>query len=368
MTNAKFSIRSIIDAARRGALSVIRFIPSLIRRAYGLALLVFICWLTFLSIRYLVRSLLVPSATPEQIVGIPKRLGPDILGTDQSAWKAIAAAETPRMPPAHYHRIDSWIDPDRFNDCTRSGCHGPLPHGRSQEVRAFLNMHATSIHCGVCHMTTESEPLKLAWYDLETGQAQSPPAILRVYETLTAPRDGDFDRDFQRQVVHLLKLAAKDVGDSNGLEQLRQHFRAARPGSAAFARLVEGATTALPRYFRGEYGAKLALVSKADEPILGHPGTASDVQAFLNDGAPLSERQREDLIERIHPRRREQALTCSACHSKGESLIAFEDLGYPPARLRALSDPLVFQMIENIDAGVPFELPRFLTPAQAEQP
>src|SRR5690606_8055967 len=104
-------------------------------------------------------------------------------------------------PLAHYHRIDSWIEPDPFNDCARSGCHAPLPHARRKEVRAFLNMHATSIHCGVCHFQTDREPLNLGWYDLDHGEVRAEPAILQAYAMITnadsTARIESGDRDAQ---------------------------------------------------------------------------------------------------------------------------------------------------------------------------
>lgn len=366
MAKVKLSIRPILDATKRCIFATARFVRRSIPRAYGVGMLFLICWLTFLSIRYLVRSLVSPSSAPAQIVGIPTRLEPEILSTERSAWKAIGAAETPRIPAAHYHRIDSWIEPDRFNDCTRSGCHSALPHSRRKEVRAFLNMHATSIHCGVCHMKTETEPLHLTWYDLETGRSQEPPAILHLYDRLTSRTDSnevnEIDKNSQQELVRLMKLAAHDAGDSKSLNQLARHFGAVRPGSPAFMRLMEEAKIALPRYFRGEYGAKIALLSDDGQPLLSHPNTAKGVQSFLQSGEKWSDGEREKILERIHPLRRETPLKCSACHVADDSLIPFERLGYPNPRIRSLIDPVIFQMIEHIDSGQSFEMPRFLTP------
>jgi len=366
MTKSKFSILSLFNLIGRGLRGTARLMRHAIPRLYGLALLLFICWLTFLSIRYLVRSLLVPTQTPEQIVGIPRRMEPELLATERADWKAITAAETPRMPPAHYHRVDSWIDPDRFNDCSRSGCHGPLPHARNKAVRAFLNMHATSIHCGVCHMETDDHPLSMTWYDLETGAAQDPPAILTLYERLNDIRPDEEDANILKQqhqeLVALMQRTAKDMPEARALRQLVEHFEAVRPGSRTYERLLEETRGIIPRYFRGEYGAKLALQAEDGAVILGHPDTSEAVAKFLADGDQLAPDDREQLLTKVHPLRRAKAYTCTECHRADASLVPLAQLGYPPARIEALSDPIVFEMIENIDAGRSFELPQFLAP------
>jgi len=366
MTKSKFSILSIVDLLWRGVRATGRMIRHAVPRVYGLAMLLVICWLTFLSIRYLVRSLLVPTQTPEQIVGIPRRMEPELLATERDDWRAITAAETPRVPPAHYHRVDSWIEPDSLNDCTRSGCHGPLPHAKNKAVRAFLNMHATSIHCGVCHMATDDHPLKMTWYDLDTGAAQASPAILRLYQRLTEINRNETEanalKEQHRELVALIQRTAKDLPNASALEQLVEHFEAVRPGSKAYQRLLDETQEIIPRYFRGEYGAKLALKAEDGAPILAHPETSDDVAKYLAQGNQLAPEQRDQLLEKIHPLRRDSAYRCTECHSADASLVPFSQLGYPAARIDALSDPIVFEMIENIDAGRPFEMPQFIAP------
>lgn len=366
MTKSSSSIKDIFSAAWRAMFAVARFIRRLIPRLYGLGMLVLICWLTFLSIQYLVSSLVVPSQAPDKIVAIPRRMDTQILSTDQSAWEAIAAAETPRMPPAHYHRVDSWIEPDSLNDCTRSGCHGPLPHGRNKAVRAFLNMHATTVHCGVCHMTSETFPLRVTWYDLESGKSQGPPAVLRLFERLTtltsSDRTAEYTNAEKDELVDLIVAASKDVGGSNTLDELVRHFKAIRASSLGFPRLLNDTLAVLPRFFRGEYGAKLALKNDAGLPILGHPDSEKAVQEFLTAADSIAPETREAILKRVHPRKRETALNCTACHTPDKSEIDFEGLGYPAARIHALSDPVIFQMIEHIDAGRTFEMPTFIAP------
>lgn len=344
-----------------------------IPRVYASAIMLVILWLTYLAVRYLVTSLAVPSGPPPQILALPTRLDRGLLGESRSAFEALAAAEHPRSPLAHYHRLDSWIQPDAFNDCTRSGCHNPLPHSKKKEVRAFLNMHATSIHCGVCHMQADQQPMPLAWYDLNTGRTRDPPAILLAYEILTrTDADAMWKADglaTQRRLVRLLRQAAGEAGNLDVLSQLADHFDAYRVGSAGFENMLKDGPDALARHFRGEYGAKLALTAAdTGRPLLGHPNTRSAVETYLarKDSAPPDGKQ--TLLKAVHPLKRETALSCTDCHRTEGSLVNFTSLGYPEARQRAMIDPIVFRMIEHINAGRPFNLPAVIGGAPLPPP
>ena len=255
-------------------------------RTYAVALIGVIVWLTWRAFRYLVVSLMFAAPPPPQITELPVRLDASLLEKGRTAFAGIDAVQHARSPLAHYHRLEGWTHPDQFNDCTSSGCHGPLPHSKRKEVRAFLNMHATSIHCGVCHMRTEHSPLDLTWYDLDTGVGCDPPAILQVYDMFTSPRKREALREptetDQTNIVKLLRTAAEQADGLPALEQLAEHFAAVRAASDAFQSLIEVARSTLPLHFRGEYGAKLALRDPQDRmPQLAHPGTADAVRNYL---------------------------------------------------------------------------------------
>jgi hypothetical protein len=330
-------------------------------------LICLICYLTFQALRYLVTSL-AASAAPAQITELPKRLDRSMLATEREAWRAMEATQHARSPLAHYHRLDSWIAPDRFNGCTQSGCHAPLPHAKRKEVRAFLNMHATSIQCGICHMKCDDRPLPLIWYDLADGAAQRPPAVLEAYGIVTksdAPQDAAAETTQQR-LVSLLKSAAKDAGNLASLEQLADHFAATRFNSETYSKLWTSARETLPQHFRGEYGAKLALRDpKTGRPILGHPGTQAAVRALLERGKTVDSAERDRMLSAVHPLKRDKALHCTDCHTQDHSLVDFSHLGYPPARVAALTDPVVFRLIEHINSGRPMHLPEVVRPRAA---
>jgi hypothetical protein len=344
-----------------------------IPRGYAIALFVLITWTTWMAVRYLVTSLASADTAPTQITNLPTRLDRAALGAERSAFDALDAAEHPRSPLAHYHRLDNWIRPDPFNDCTRSGCHGPLPHSRSQDVRAFLNMHATSIHCGVCHFNSEHRPRKLVWYDQTTGRPGEPPAILRAQELVTGPdapaRWKKADASDQRELVRLIRLAARDGGGLRSLDQLADHLEAYRVGSRGFEQVLAEAPAILRRHCRGEYGAKLAMVAQdGSGPQRGHPRTNRAVSEWLANQDTTDAELRARLLNAVHPLRREQALNCTDCHAARDSLVDFAAMGYPREGIERFVAPTLFRMIEHIHAGRPFNLPGVLEDDTAKPP
>lgn len=357
--------------------AVAKFLLHNIHRIYSAVLILLIGWLTFMALSYLVTSLAIEKGPPPQIIALPTRLSADILQTDWAAWQALAATENARSPLAHYHRLDSWIAPDKFNDCTRSGCHAALPHARRKEVRAFLNMHATSIHCGVCHMTSPDRPLPLAWYSLSSGDVSDPPAVLRLYDILTSEAGRTklthADPAQQEEFVELIRQAAGDVQDPSGLERLADHFEALRPGSESFERLISEAQLAVSKHFRGEYGSKIGLLAEGTkykhQPklLMGHPNTAQAVKAWFNRPRDLGEKETEALLAALHPMKREKALHCTDCHTTQTSLVDFAELGYPAIRRDALVGSIVFRLIEHISTGQPLHMPE-IAPSESKAP
>ncbi len=353
------------DRMRRLARAALRAIP----RVYAVAVIVVTGWLSYRALAYLVVSLFTPARAPAQITEIPTHLDEAVLQTRRTAWRGVEASAYPRVPPARYHRIDGWIQPDRFNGCTRAGCHRAFPHARRPEVRAFLNMHATSVHCGVCHLQGEAEPLAAAWYSLDSGRRRSAPTVLQVFGWMSSDEGrrqlAEPSRAEQTRLVSLLRAAAREGDDEPALREMADHFAAVRHAGPDFQRLVEAAREALPRRFRGEYGAKLALVDRATGGLLlNHPGTETAVRAYLREADTADESRRAALLADVHPRRRPQALHCTDCHRAEKPLLDFAAAGYPPARIEMLTTPVVFRMIERIASGQPFYLPGFVSPAE----
>jgi hypothetical protein len=336
-----------------------------LKRLYGLLLIAIVLWLSWRAFRYLLLALLTHTAAPPQILDVPRRPAETLQPAPQG-FAGVMAVEHARTPVSHFHRVDGWFQPDRFNNCTQSGCHAPLPHGRNKADRAFLNMHATSLHCGVCHLKTDAAPLPLTWYDLDSGRRTDPPALLGAFalaEELGEQTPETLTEEQGQELTRRLEAAARQSGETPQLRTLAEHFAATRVDSELFGPLLQAARTAIPRHFRGEYGAKLALVDRATgRPILGHPGGADAIREYLATKDKLSEAERAAVLTRVHPARRSPTLTCTDCHRAPGSLVDLTTVGYPPARVRQLANPLITQMIEHMMQGQTFDLPGFIAP------
>ena len=343
-----------------------------VKRIWSLGIIALVGYLSFLAIQYLVVTMMFPTEAPDQIVGVPLRLTEDVLSTRRDDWAGLAAVEQARSPIAHYHHIDGWIQPDAVNNCTQSGCHAPLPHSRHKEVRAFLNMHSTSMHCGVCHMKTANQPLATTWYDINTGATHDPPVVLQIYAWLTSAEGkaafATPTRELQTRLVDDLRLAAEQADQEPGLIELANHFAAVRYDSPAFKQLLEKLEQTLPRKFRGEYNTKIALRGAKGEPILAHPDSAVAVQKYLTQADDLSAEQRKATLANVHSAKRATPLQCRQCHTAEGGMLDFAAAGYPPERIKSLTQPMIFNMIANISDGQPFYMPSFIGESGESRP
>ncbi len=342
-----------------------RLLWTLGKRGYAVVLILVVLWLSWRALFYLVSSLMLPARPPSQIVDIPTKLNTSVLMRPVTAGQGRLATVNRRTPLSHYHQLDEGFQLDQFNGCTASQCHAPQPHGKNKADRAFLNMHATSIHCAVCHAQTGQKPLPLAWYDLKSGGARTEaPALLRAYAWLTSPsalNPSAFTAKDQAEIVRLLRAAADEAGGETTLASLREHLAAVRASSDEFRRLVKVTREAVQGHFRGEYGAKLALLNpRTMKPLLGNPGTEKAVRDFLAQREVLTGEQKNLALKKIHPPLRVPTLHCAQCHRIEGSQVDFLTLGYPPARIRAICSPQVTLAIDHIVEGRPFYLPDFL--------
>jgi hypothetical protein len=273
----------------------------------------------------------------------------------------MAASPQARVPPAHYHRLEEWFQPDPRNDCTTSGCHAPLPHSRDKALRAFLNMHATSIHCGVCHFKTDERPAPVVWYSLETGDETSTPALLRAYGMVSQPREG-MDVETRRELIRVMQQAADESNQLRSVQTLADHFAAIGPDGDAFTKLVARSQRTIAGHFRGEYGAKIARRAPGGGPMLAHPESDRAKRDYLSlpPDAPPSTKQ--EALAAVHPLRADRPLTCDDCHGTSDLVIKLWDLGYPPKRIQSLRNPAIVRMIEHIAAGQAFHMPEFVQP------
>ena len=337
---------------------------NLARRIYALALIWLVLWLSWKAFFYLLAALILPAEPPPQIVDLPTRLDEKALARSGGSFAGLQATENPRVPLSHYHRLETWYQPEPLNGCTQAGCHAPLPHGKNKADRAFLNMHATSLHCGVCHERSEREPLGLVWYDLRNGKPICRPALLEAYEWLTSRSLEDekrFTREDQKRIVSLLSAASDDSDGDPVLDHLAEHLSAVSVKGSEFTRLLRLARNTIPQHFRGEYGAKLALADPVTaKPLLGNSFGDPAVAEYLEKRVRLSGEEAKRLLEKVHPTKREPTLECSECHTLESSLVDLAAAGYPEARRRAIVQPIVMHAVQNMKAGRPFHIPTFL--------
>lgn len=350
----------------RAVRAVVRTAGWVVMRVYALALIALIGYTSYRAFRYLTVTLILPVQAPPRITQLPRRLDIRVLETDRRAWAGLETVEHARSPLSHYHRLDGWIQPDRANNCTTSGCHPSLPHAEHKSSRAFLNMHATSMHCGVCHMNSQDGPLRLIWYDVTTGRACEPPAVLEIQKRLLrlrqSPPAPEAVTSERSALIRLLGTAAGAAQDGRALSVLAEHFAAGGANARIDPDLIETALTVLPQYFRGEYGAKLALVDPATgRPILEHPGSRDVVRDYLSGAHDMSDEARRRALDAIHTQRAKAPLTCHDCH-RGDGRIDFAALGYSEARIADLTTSVVARMVEHIMNGQPFYMPTFLRP------
>lgn len=338
-------------------------VPSIVR-IYAAVPIIIVLYLSYMAINYLVMQLMVPRDPPQQITGIPVRLTAEVWQTQPSQFMGIQVAESPRAPLAHYHQIEGWFQPDPRNDCTTSGCHSSLPHNAEKESRAFLNMHATSMHCGVCHLKSDREPLPLVWYDLESGAPTDPPALLQLYGWINSEEGrAAFDQPtaaVQDRLVGLLSTATAQAGGDPSLARLRDQVAAIHYTSYLFPDAVANVRARLKSHLRGEYGAKLALRDAGGSPRLAHADTADAARELRALDPEADATQREALVTAVHPQRRAETLDCIACHTTEHALVELQSVGYPPVRINELRGGWVFRAIQHMRDGQTFIMPRFI--------
>ncbi|MGD8450804.1 MAG: hypothetical protein PVJ57_03200 [Phycisphaerae bacterium] len=356
--------RGLTRAALRG---FGRFAGQLIQRAYALAIIAVVGWLSWRALYYLIASLILPGGIPVQIGELPLRLDEQTLRTEPTKWAGITATQNPRAPLAHYHRLDGWFQIDRANDCTRAGCHEPLPHQRSAALRSFLNMHATTLNCTVCHLEPAARPVPLVWYTLDDGRVTGPPALLRAYDWVTGPA-GEAALEHptaadQDEIVALLRQAADEADGEPALLRLVERTRAVRPDGDAFRTALTNLRRDLPAHFRGDYGAKLApRGDDSGQPLLHLPATTGAAEEFLAAGESLSADQRQALVTRMHEPLRPAGPLCTACHTPDGPLLDLAGAGYPPQRLATLYGLSIARAIEDVATGQPLHMPTFVVP------
>ena len=183
----------------------------------------------------------------------------------------------------HYHRIELDITPDETSHCIK--CHGDLPHGKSEHIRAFLNMHNLYFACQTCHVRPKEtgEKLHYYWCDRMTGAMVVNPAI------------GD-----------------KPI-DSLGI------------------RLTPCVTCG-----REPAGDTIAQERKSTDALMKN---------IQKEG--ISTYEKKEIVKQIHEPVSEQPLTCRECHTKENPFLPLGTVGYPEQRIALVASDQITKMINE---------------------
>lgn len=212
----------------------------------------------------------------------------------------------------HFHNIGFTFPRDKTSVCIP--CHGNAPHAKSKETRAFMNMHSFYLACETCHSVPErgAPPWIFRWYNKNTGKAaENPHTMLEIEDTYSHRQAG------------------------------RKKF---------------------PPY--GDYGAKIAPGSSdsGETKLLHGAKDMALVERFIAERNRLNPKQKEETNRVIHRKVSKEPVPCKSCHREDEPYVPFAELGYPPTRLRELTNNPVVGMVQKYGQ---FYLPSFMAPDDA---
>jgi len=207
-----------------------------------------------------------------------------------------------------FHNIGFKIQQDNASICVR--CHGNVPHDKSKDIRSFLNMHAFYLACETCH---------------------------------SQPKKGDPSWDFRWSSKDNGKL----VGNPSALVAIEKMYTS------------KSAAEQYPVY--GNYGAKIAPVSNdmGAYRLLHGSKEMVFVRRYLVEQERLGPAQKSQMKRIIHRKVSNKPVQCNECHRDENQYIPFAELGYPPTRLRELTNVAAVGMIKKYKK---FYIPSFLKP------
>jgi len=327
----------------------------IIVRLYALAIMLIALWTGYAAIAFLVRAVFGPVRLPPGFLEGVGRLDAAALRTEHVPGVTGPAA---RAPYAHYHLVDRWFPLDPHNGCTPSGCHSPLPHTRSKEVRAFANFHATFMTCEMCHDRSVKGPTRAVWVNIATGREQEPPASLRLIRLLASEADRirNAPADVHPTLAQLLRETVESSAGDPLLSFLLVEMTTSEPGSPAWRHAMEQLSAALPHHARGDYGAKLAPdVTRA--PASGRAQAMAEAAARFRAAAPGSP-ERDTAYQAIHAPVLARPDACLTCHGDEPPRLDLEALGYTAERAAAMRGEPIARLVQQLREGRPFYLPR----------
>jgi len=188
-----------------------------------------------------------------------------------------------KMIKDHYHRIELEITPDETSHCIK--CHGDLPHGKSEHIRAFLNMHNLYFACQTCHVRPPKaeERLQYYWCDRKTGDAVLNPDIA--------------DKPIDSLGIRLTPCVTCGVEmDRNAVARERK------------------STNGLMARIQGE---------------------------------GISRAEKKEIVKQIHEHVSEQPLSCRECHTRENPFLPLRTVGYSEQRIAQVASDQITKMINE---------------------
>lgn len=338
--------------AKRGP----RIIKSFIVRVYALAILLAVLWTGYAAVSYLIGAVFRPAKVPEEFRAWKADVTLDALTAE--ATESDSTRLPPPTPIRHYHRFTPSDRIPTGNSCSTSGCHGPLPHQKSKELRAFANMHTTFMSCGMCHAASLGETVNAVWLDAVTGRVARPPAVLRLLATLdrhaeaieTAPAKA------HEMILPLLAEVSKPAEREPVLNHLRVAMETSQPGSPVWQHAIDQLSEELPNHIRGDYAAVIA--PEAENLRITYADGEMETLTDQYLAAPKGSSSRDDLYTRIHEDVEPSPAGCRSCHNAEQPRIDFASLGYTPRQADRFRGVAIADLMERIQTGEPFYLPR----------
>ena len=181
----------------------------------------------------------------------------------------------------HFHRVEMKLVPDKVSLCVK--CHGDLPHGKSKQVRAFLNMHNLYLDCKVCHVKTGQDGRKpyYYWANRTTGEVVKNPDI------------------GSKRIDKLgIKLMPCFISDGPPTKK-----------DIESQRIVE-----------------------------------DDIISRIKN-KNLTTEEKKELVKQIHDNLSKQSVTCDECHNSSKQFLNLQEIGYPESRIKAIANDQVTRLV-----------------------
>jgi hypothetical protein len=212
----------------------------------------------------------------------------------------------------------------------------------------------------MCHATPQDRPAATRWVSTDSNRPQDAPAILQLLEYLE--RNGDAIQSQSASVnptiKNLLGQTITALGQDAYLDELLAELQSTDPGSPVWKSAITQLQTELPLHAAGEYRAKLAWTSVADQRATQFQTLTTQARQFL--ASPVDSKDRQTVQTAIHASLTPAAASCVTCHDNQPAILDFHAAGYSPKRSAYLSHLEIARLMQQIRQGEHFIIPNLL--------